>query len=79
MHLSVPTVPLTGGGVIIYGMGDIPCIPLGAHPPPTSFEGVLLEINRNKSKWLLFGGYNPKLENTEKFVKVLGHVLYDEI
>ena len=64
-----------GGGVITYVGDDIPCILLKAHPSPTNFEGILLEINLNKSKWLLFGGYNPKLENTGNFVKASGLVL----
>ena len=64
------------GGVIIYVRDDIPCILLKAHPSPSNFEGILLEINLNKSKWLRFGGYNPKLENTGNFVKALGLVLY---
>ena len=64
-----------GGGVIIYVRDDIPCILLKAHPSPTNFEGTLLEINLNKSKWLLFGSKNPKLENTGNFVKTLGLVL----
>ena len=64
-----------GGGVIIYVRNDIPFILLKAHPSPTNFDGILLEINLNKSAWLLFGGYNPKLENTGNFVKALGLVL----
>ena len=38
-------------------------------------EGIFLKINLNKSKWLLFGGYNPKSENIVNFVKEMGHVL----
>ena len=68
-----------GGGVIIYVRDDIPSILLKAHPSPTNFEGILLEINLNKSIWFLFGGYNPKLENTGNFVKALGLVLYVKI
>ena len=66
---------VNGGEVIIYIRDDIPCTLLSAHPSTINLEGISLEINFNKSKWLLFGGYNPKLENIVNFVKEMGHVL----
>ena len=49
----------TGGGIIIYVREDIPCRELREHLIPNNLEGIFLEINLKKSKWLLFGGYNP--------------------
>ena len=45
-----PPFRADGGGIIIYVRDDIPCMPLRSHPPPTNFEGRLLEIIRNISK-----------------------------
>ena len=48
-----------GGGVIIYIREDIPCKKLN-HDLPKNIEGIFIEINLRKKKWLLFGGYNPR-------------------
>ena len=53
----------SGGGVLIYIREDIPCRDLAkyyfSNNKPNIFEGIFLEINLRKTKWLLFGGYNP--------------------
>ena len=64
-----------GGGVIIYVREDKPCRELKDHPSPRNFEGIFLEINLKRSKWLLFGGYNPNKENILNFVNQLGPIL----
>ena len=66
---------INGGGVIIYVREDIPSRELKDHPPTINFEGIFFEINLKKSKWLLFGGYNPHKENIRNFVNQLGPVL----
>ena len=38
-------------------------------------EGIFLELNLKKSKWLLFGGYNPSKDNINSFVKRVGPIL----
>ena len=48
-----------GGGAIIFVREDLPCRILKSHNKPDHFDGIVLEINRRKVKWLLFGGYNP--------------------
>ena len=48
-----------GGGVAIYVRNDIPCTLMRNYPRTTNLEGIFLEMNIRKSKWLLFGGYNP--------------------
>ena len=42
------------GGVIIYVMEDIPSKILEKHKLPQNFEGMLVELNFRKIKWLLF-------------------------
>ena len=64
-----------GGGVIIYVREDIPCRELKEQPSPRNFEGIFLEINLKRSKWLLFGGYNPSKDNILNFVNQLGPIL----
>ena len=59
-----------GGGVLIYVRDDITCKELeklGGHPP-NNLEGIFLELNLKKSKWLFFGGYNPNKENIAYFL-----------
>ena len=56
-----------GGGVMIYVREDIPCKILNKHSTPENFEGICLEVNIRKRKWLLFGGYNPSKEMSSIF------------
>ena len=48
-----------GGGAAIYVRNDIPCTLMRNYPRSINLEGIFLEMNLRKSKWLLFGGYNP--------------------
>ena len=64
-----------GGGVLIYVRDDITCRELKGHPPLNDLEGIFLELNLKKSKWFLFGGYNPNKENISYFVNALGPVI----
>ena len=64
--------PTNGGGVIIYVRDDIPCRKLKPNLILEHFEGIFLEINLRKTKWLLFGGYNPYKENITYFLNQLG-------
>ena len=64
-----------GGGVIIYVRNDIPSRELKAHPPTINLEGIFFEINLKKSKWLVFGGYNPQKDNISNFMNQLGPCL----
>ena len=64
-----------GGGVIIYVREDIPSREMTVHPTAINFEGIFFEINLKKSKWLLFGGYNPHKDNISNFLNQLGPIL----
>ena len=44
-----------GGGIIIYIREDIICKELKSHNMPKNVEGIFLELNLRKSKWLLLG------------------------
>ena len=54
-----------GGGVLIYVREDIPCKKLTKHILPDDIEGIFVEINLRKTKWLLFGGYRPPRQQAE--------------
>ena len=46
-----------GGGILIYVRDDIPSRSIINNDLP--FEGILIEINLRKTKWLLCYSYNP--------------------
>ena len=48
-----------GGGVLLYIREDIPCKELKFHSLPENIEGIFVEINLRKTKWLLFATYHP--------------------
>ena len=50
-----------GGGVIIYVRENIPSKILEVHKLPQDVEGMFVELNFRKIKWLLFGTYHPPL------------------
>ena len=64
-----------GGGVIIYVREDIPCRELRHHSNTENIEGIFLEINLRKSKWLCFGGYNPSKSTFTHFANTLGKTI----
>ena len=62
---------MMGGGGLIYIREDIPCKELKSYAIELNLEGIFLEINPRKCKWLLFGGYNYNKANIDTF---LGHL-----
>ena len=52
-----------GGGVMIYIRDDIPSKCLEKHKFPGDIEGIFVELNFRKVKWLLFGTYHPPTQN----------------
>ena len=48
-----------GGGVMIYIWDDIPSRLLSEHVFPKDIEGLFIELNFRKYKWLLLGTYHP--------------------
>ena len=63
------------GGVMIYTREDISSRELLLHTKPIHFEGIFLEVNLRKSKWLIFGGYNYNKLNIDNFLDILGSCL----
>ena len=64
-----------GGGVLIYVRNNIACKELIAHPPLKNVEGIFLELNLKRCKWLVFGDYNPSKGNIGNFVKEISPTL----
>ena len=64
-----------GGGILIYVREDIPSRLLTLHDFPYDIEGLFVEINLRKTKWLLFGTYHPPSQNEKYFFHHLGKAL----
>ena len=64
-----------GEGVIVYVHDDIPNKQLIKHMLPEYIEGVFVEVNLTKTKWLIFGAHGPPCESVEYFFKYVGFAL----
>ena len=67
----------SGGGVIVYVRDDIPSKQLTKHKRLDGIEGVLIEVNLRKIKWLIFGTYRPPSQSVEYSFKHAVHALDD--
>ena len=74
-----------GGGLLIYVRTDIPCKQVVTYELPDKIEGIFVEINFRKSKWLLYGTYHPPSQNDNFYFQSIGRALdiytqtYDKI
>ena len=66
---------------MIYVRDHIPSKQVTKQKPPGDIEGVFVEINLRKTKWLIFGTYRPPNQSAEYFFKQTGHALdtYNQI
>ena len=64
-----------GGGILIYIREGIPTRLLNVHNFPNDIEGLFVEINLRKTKWLLCGTYHPPSQNDKYFFDYLGKAL----
>ena len=64
-----------GGGILIYIREGIPTRLLNFHAFPCDIEGMFLEINLRKTKWLLYGTYHPPGQEDKYFFDCLGKAL----
>ena len=64
-----------GGGISVYIRDNIPSKVLQKLPFDCDNEGIFLELNLRKSKWLLFAGYNPKKERISPYLNNVETVL----
>ena len=60
-----------GGGILIYVRDFIPCKKLRKHTFPHDIEGMFVELNFRKSKWL-FATYHPPAQNVEYYLRNVG-------
>ncbi len=58
-----------GGGVMCFIRDDLASKEIHTHNLPDHIEGLFFEIIIRKSKWLIFGGYNPHKEKAPVFLK----------
>jgi len=64
-----------GGGVMVYVREDIPSKLLNKHTFLCGTEGVFVEINLRKTKWLLLGAYRPPSLNLGNFLDSVSRAL----
>lgn len=64
-----------GGGVMIYVRDDIPSKQLISHPFPDKIEGIFVELNFRKSKWLLLGTYHPPSQSDSFYFDSIGKAI----
>ena len=64
-----------GGGILIYIREGIPTRLLNLHTFPYDVEGMFVEINLRKTKWLLYGTYHPPGQDDKYFFDHLGKAL----
>ena len=85
MDINVIDRNRNGGGVLIYVREDIPSKELSKHIFPDvvfsmedtkgPIEGIFLEINLRKCKWLLFGTYHRPYQDDEYYLEKISHAL----
>ena len=64
-----------GGGVLIYVRDDIPSKELNDHNFPDDIEGIFVELNFRKCKWLLMGSYHPPNQSDEYYFNKVSNSL----
>ena len=64
-----------GGGTNIYRRKDIPNSVLIKHNLPDNIEGLFIELNVRKSKWLLGRMYQPPSQPDQYFFNTLDKAL----
>ena len=66
-----------GGGVLIYVREDIPSKQLTKHVFPEDIEGLFVEINLRKSKWLVLGSYHPPSQPDQYYFDSIGKYMLE--
>ena len=64
-----------GWGVMIFVKEDIPSKLLTKHNFPSDVEGLFVELNFRKSKWLLFRTYHPPAQSDQYFFNCIDKTL----
>ena len=68
-----------GGGLLLYVREDIPSKKIKFVFPDPTFEGLFIEINLNKKKWLLGGSYNYHKSNISKHLESISLFLDNKV
>ena len=58
---------INGGGLMIYIRHDIPSSVLLKHVFPSDIEGLYIELNFRKCKWLLLGTYTSPSQSDQLY------------
>ena len=66
---------INGGGILIYVRENIPSKQLNDHHLPGDIEGIFVELNFRKSKWLIFGSYHPPNQPDEYYFNKVSNSL----
>ena len=64
-----------GDGIMIFTRDDIPNRVLTKHVFPDDIEGLFIELNFRKTKWLLFGTYHPPTQSDSYYFNNLDKAL----
>ena len=64
-----------GGGIMVYIREDIASKEQKLHANISDIEGIFIEINLRKKRWLLFAGYNNLKSKISSFLDNLGKCL----
>ena len=64
-----------GDGIMIFTRDDIPNRVLTKHVFPNDIEGLFIELNFRKTKWLLFGTYHPPTQSDSYYFNNLDKAL----
>ena len=64
-----------GGGILIYVREDIPSKQLKRHNFPSDIEGIFVELNLKKVKWLLLVTYHPPNDSDSYYFEKISHSL----
>ena len=68
-----------GGGILVYIREDIPCKILENHNLPVDIEGLFVELNFRKSKFLLLATYHPPSQLDKYYFQCIGNALENYI
>ena len=64
-----------GGGILIYVREDIPSKQINDHKFDDGIEGIFVEVNLRKRKWLIFGTYYPPSQDDKFYFDNIGKAL----
>ena len=75
-HIGRIEIVMEGWGILIYVREDIPSKLLNKHAFPNDIEGLFIEVNLRKTKWLIFGTYHPPSQRDEFYFDSIGRALF---